>query len=364
MSELLLREVKNFKAKRYFDSFLRAEVVIEDDFTPPVMKPYPNEHSARLQEPDKFDDKTFKRKKDGEIYGSIKVPETAAVIWGKLKEHNKPTDNPIPQAIRFPTDNWTAAEAKAWLKKNSVKYIKFEEASKSKTFECHARIMPDKTKDTNDWLFIEGWASTANIDRYNEVVKPEAFSEMIKHYLQNPILLFMHSPAWPIGKVTELKIDPVEGLWIKAFLSKASWVKDIAILIKEEILKAFSIGFREISEGENIDDVHHYTSIELYEISIVSIGANRESLFSVAKAFEWGSDLVIPTNAMSLVEQGDENEGQSLHKPEAADKAAEYIRKFDAALAEIIGDLKTEQDASALKTMNEELKGYQGVIQK
>lgn len=94
-------------------------------------KPFPNEHSARLKEPGQFDDKTFRRTPDGAIYGSKKVPATAAVIWGKLKGAAKPSDNPIPQSIRFPTDNWTVAQAKAWLKDNNVKYIRFEAASKS-----------------------------------------------------------------------------------------------------------------------------------------------------------------------------------------------------------------------------------------
>lgn len=94
-------------------------------------KPYPNEHSARIKGPDLFDDKTFRRKKDGTIYGKIKVPPTAAVLWGKLKGSAKPSDNPIPQAIRFPTENWTAAQAKKWLKDNNVTYERFEAASKS-----------------------------------------------------------------------------------------------------------------------------------------------------------------------------------------------------------------------------------------
>jgi len=94
-------------------------------------KPYPNEHSARIKAPGLFDEKTFKRTKDGTIYGSIKVPATAAVLWAKLKGSAKPSDNPIPQAIRFPTTNWTVVQAKAWLKDNNVKYEKFEAASKS-----------------------------------------------------------------------------------------------------------------------------------------------------------------------------------------------------------------------------------------
>lgn len=92
-------------------------------------KPYPNEHSARLKNPDLFDRETFRRKNDGTIYGSKKIPESIAVLWGKLKEHNKPEDNPIPQALRFPTKNWTVNQAKEWLKNNNISYIKFEPAT-------------------------------------------------------------------------------------------------------------------------------------------------------------------------------------------------------------------------------------------
>jgi len=94
-------------------------------------KPYPNEHSARIKDPDLFDPKTFRRTPDGTIYGSKKVPATAAVIWGKLKEAAKPSDNPIPQSIRFSIKNWTAEQAKAWLKDNNIKYEAFEAAAKS-----------------------------------------------------------------------------------------------------------------------------------------------------------------------------------------------------------------------------------------
>lgn len=94
--------------------------------------PYPNEHSARLQDPSRFNPETFRRADDGTIYGRIKVPATAAVIWGKLKGRDKPADSPIPQALRFPTKNWTADEARKWLKENNVKYISFEPATGGK----------------------------------------------------------------------------------------------------------------------------------------------------------------------------------------------------------------------------------------
>lgn len=95
------------------------------------IKPYPNEHSARIKSPTLFNPDTFRRKKDGTIYGKIKVPATAAVIWGKLKGSDKPSDMPIPQAVRFPISDWTVAQAKNWLKDNNVKHEKFEPAEKS-----------------------------------------------------------------------------------------------------------------------------------------------------------------------------------------------------------------------------------------
>ena len=86
--------------------------------------PLPNEHSARLVDPAKFDE--FRRKADGKLYNTVKVPATVDIIWGHLKDGED--DDWAAQALRFPTNDWTEAEAKAWLKDNKVKYIEFEPA--------------------------------------------------------------------------------------------------------------------------------------------------------------------------------------------------------------------------------------------
>lgn len=97
--------------------------------------PYPNEHSARLQDPKKFSKKkegVWSRTKGGTIYGNKKVPASIGIIWGKLKDKDKSSDFPIPQALRFSIKTWTSDEAKEWLKKNNISYIKFEKATKKK----------------------------------------------------------------------------------------------------------------------------------------------------------------------------------------------------------------------------------------
>ena len=95
-----------------------------------IVNPYPNEHAARLRDPALFDPDSWGRTNGGTLYGTIKVPVTIAIIWGKYKTANKASDPPIPQTLRFNKEKWTAEEAKAWLKENKVKYIAFEAAAK------------------------------------------------------------------------------------------------------------------------------------------------------------------------------------------------------------------------------------------
>lgn len=96
--------------------------------------PYPNEHSARLQPPGRYD--TFRRTDGGTLYGKIKLPSTIAVIWGKLTEASDSADSPIAQALQFPTKKWTVAGAREWLKVNKIKVLAFEPAIALKAKEA------------------------------------------------------------------------------------------------------------------------------------------------------------------------------------------------------------------------------------
>lgn len=125
-----LKEIKLYEISlvtRNFQACPGADIADVKSRLPEEFKPYPNEHSARLKDPDKFD--KFKRKKDGKIFKKVNVPETIDVIWGHLKDGG---DNDwAEQSLRFPIKNWTASEAKTWLKEKDIDYIKFEPASKS-----------------------------------------------------------------------------------------------------------------------------------------------------------------------------------------------------------------------------------------
>lgn len=125
-----IKEVKLYEISlitRNFQACPGAEIENIKGDIPEEFKPYPNEHSARLQSPNKFD--KFRRKADGKLYNKISIPSTIDQIWGHLK--GKDDNSWATQALRFPIKNWTAAEAKKWLKDNDIKYTSFEPASKS-----------------------------------------------------------------------------------------------------------------------------------------------------------------------------------------------------------------------------------------
>lgn len=78
--------------------------------------PYPNEHAARIKNPDEFEQDSFRRKN---------IEDGIDIIIGRLKGETSTTI----QAYRFKSAKFTADEAKKWLSDNNIKYISFEEAS-------------------------------------------------------------------------------------------------------------------------------------------------------------------------------------------------------------------------------------------
>lgn len=171
-------------------------------------------------------------------------------------------------------------------------------------FNFHAQIK--EADDGSGRRLISGYANTVNLDRMNEIVDPAAFKSTLKTWMKNPVLLLGHDMSKPVGKGIEAEIRE-KGLWIKGEIAKGvSYADDAWSLVKQKVLRAFSIGYRilkdELVEGESKDSgkVRRITKLELYEVSLVSIPANRESLFSVTKGMIHGTDMMLPDAGVPL----------------------------------------------------------------
>ena len=126
-------------------------------------------------------------------------------------------------------------------------------------------------------------ASSEIEDRQGEIVKQAGWN--LKNFKNNPVLLYMHDHAKPIGKATRIWVDksgtkPL--LKFKGFISDATdELKGYKKLVEDGILNSFSVGFRPLEiDGNEI------TKAELFEISLVSVPANPEARLLAMKSLE------------------------------------------------------------------------------
>ena len=178
-----------------------------------------------------------------------------------------------------------------------------------------------KALDEDDYgVHITGYASTKDFDRAGDTIVPEAWTKGgLNNFEKNPIILFNHNYDKPIGRATGLKVTE-NGLEMKAKISKSA-PENVATLVKEGILGAFSVGFR-IKDADYLEETDglKIKDAELFEVSVVSVPCNQAATFSLAKSFdsieEYNEFKKTFTNSVDLA-------GQSLAKDEDSFEASD-----------------------------------------
>jgi HK97 family phage prohead protease/HK97 family phage major capsid protein len=150
-------------------------------------------------------------------------------------------------------------------------------------------IKNDTTDGKTTSITIEGYASTDDVDRQGDIVPASVWKKGIQNYLKNPVILAYHDHSEPVGRMVEHRVDG-KGLWIKARISSAAG--EVFNLVKDGILTAFSIGFRIVdAEYDAAKELFVVKELELHEISVVSVPANQNTLFSLSKAFDTAEEF-------------------------------------------------------------------------
>ena len=236
---------------------------------------------------------------------------------------------------------------------------------KNKVLYFDSKFTAKAAGEDDDSIMIEGYASTNDRDRQGDVVPAGVWKSGMANYLKNPIILAYHNHTMPIGKMVDYKADE-HGLWIKAQIP--SEVGDIYKLIKKGILSAFSIGFRvKDAEYEQASETFMIKDLELHEISVVSVPANQNTLFSLAKAFDSAQEFELfkqqfadvsesakglesSTNANSETKKEwnmDPKELEKLLADAAAKAAAETARAVVEAQTKAAEELQRKADEEA-----------------
>lgn len=141
-----------------------------------------------------------------------------------------------------------------------------------------------KSADGEEDITIEGYANTTTKDRVGDIILEEAWVKGgLNNYLKNPIVLAYHDHKNPIGEVLSYNVSN-KGLHVTAKISKAAG--NVYNLVKQGVLKAFSVGFTvKDADYDSTTDIFVIKDLELYELSVVSVPANADSLFSLRKSF-------------------------------------------------------------------------------
>ena len=226
-------------------------------------RPYPNEHAARLTDPEQYDD--FRREDDAGgpgidfIYG----------IKGDTSEL---------QAIRFDLEQFTADEALNWLIEHEYDPIEFEEATgRSMTGKFHRAEMT-AFSEVEDRTYEFPFSSEHPVARYfgNEVLSHDASAADLSRLNDGAPLLFNHDVDRVIGVVEAARIDDkARRGYARVRFSKNEFAQEILADVKDGILRNVSFGYSIDKMEERGGGDYVATAWSPYEISMVAIGADN-----------------------------------------------------------------------------------------
>jgi len=223
-------------------------------------------------------------------------------------------------------------------------------------------------KSTGGKKEIEGYASTPDLDRDNDIIPTEVLAKAVDGYLKMGTLLYEHGydPTYarkPVGKLNIAKIDDEGRLYVKGTISD-QWIWE---KIELGELKAFSIGGMaewEVSQKDG-KAVGIAKSMEIHEVSIVAIPANPNAMFSIAKSLQKSlQDAIednnkkvynenIPTNDKVLMEEMIKGIQDRLDAFLTKDSEKVELKKSLEAKTNEMSELQVQLDEQ--KSKNEEL---------
>jgi HK97 family phage major capsid protein/HK97 family phage prohead protease len=306
-------------------------------------RPYPNEHSARITEPDQYD--SFAR--DVEAGG-----DGIDFIYG-INDN----DSEI-QSIRFDADRYSEAEAQEWLREHDFEPIKFEPAAEGRQMEERHIVDVAETDETVTIVFakdhdeepapmeaderpyhdddeerfdrsdmvmramdmgekaIDPDTRTVRVGVSSEEPVKRSFGmEVIDHSRESMNLDFLNSGRAPllldhdmerqIGVVESVELDE-EARRLRAVVrfGKSERASEIFDDVTDGIRQNISVGYRVDGRVERKDDPEEYYRVATtpMEISIVSIPADQSSLVGVGRSNSEPLSATIQTEEKEMSE--------------------------------------------------------------
>lgn len=214
------------------------------------------------------------------------------------------------------------------------------------------RVMAFEIKATSgDGSTGEGIASAFhNVDSYDDIVSPGAFVADMPQFLSSGFIGGMnHDWDNPIGKPTAAE-ETAEGLKVAWKLSATAHGKDVMTLLKDDVVKKLSIGFRTLDYKwlDTPEEVIAYWEGQSYTPTGTDLARARYGgirLLTRVQLFEV-SPVVLPANDAAVI-----TAVKSLKTEREIEKYLREEGKFSISDAKIaVRGYKLLRDAEAIKT--------------
>jgi HK97 family phage prohead protease len=105
------------------------------------------------------------------------------------------------------------------------------------------------------------------------IIEAGSFRQTLMQDADRVVVLWQHDMSQPIGLPIEMRETP-EGLQITGKISKTDLGLQALRLMADGVTTDLSIGFDPVEWSFDQSNVRHITSLRLYEISVVTMGAN------------------------------------------------------------------------------------------
>ncbi len=198
-------------------------------------RPYPNEHAARLTDPDQYDE--LRRENDAGGDG-------IDFIYG-IKEGESEI-----QAVRFDAQQFTTDEARTWLSEHEMDPIMFEEATGEERampgLGRHQRAELTTFDEVEDRTYEFPFSSEFPVARYfgNEILSHEGEAADLSRLNDGAPLLFNHNPDRVIGVVERAYIDGKRRRgYARVRFSRNPFAQEILSDVKDGVLRNVSFGY-------------------------------------------------------------------------------------------------------------------------
>lgn len=270
---------------------------IEDIRSYEEFRPYPNEHAARLRDPDRY--VSFRRDNGAGGRG-------VDFIYGITESGDAEL-----QAVRFDSDLFSASQARAWLNEREFEIILFEEATGERNM-AEENNMPEEEISATEEPVIEGEADrreaaevfhrafgmeakiideekrTVQIAVSSETPVARSFGDEILDHSENSIdleflrsgrapLLLDHDMEKQIGVVESVDLDgSARRLRARVRFGRSALAQEVFQDVVDGIRANISVGYRvnKMEKDSTKKDAYRVRSWSPLEVSVVSIPAD------------------------------------------------------------------------------------------